>query len=122
MKPAEARFFFATRAFVAAAYAWRFSGARKPFLLFTHGGNSRIATAHLFPCLAPHVQGCEASKFPWTYSGTETCYILEGEVVVTPDDGRAAVTVGKGDMVIFPDGMSCTWDVKSAIKKHYNFS
>jgi uncharacterized cupin superfamily protein len=43
-------------------------------------------------------------------------------VTVTPDDGRAAVTVGAGDMVVFPDGMSCTWDVKKAIKKHYNFS
>lgn len=110
--------------------------------------------------------GCDASKFPWTYEGTETCYILEGcaarpsarrearavlaaprspgrvprcarpwpaplsgprgrrarEVTVTPDDGRQAVTVGAGDMVVFPNGMSCTWDVKKAIRKHYNFS
>lgn len=71
--------------------------------------------------MRPCVQGCEASK-PWTYSGTETCYILEGEVVVTLDDGRNPVTVGAGDMVVFPDGMSCTWDVKRAIRKHYNFS
>ncbi|KAG8460974.1 hypothetical protein KFE25_010725 [Diacronema lutheri] len=66
--------------------------------------------------------GCAASEFEWTYSGAETCYIVEGEVTVTPDDGREAVTVGKGDMVVFPDGMSCTWKVKRAIKKHYRFS
>ncbi|CAE7854872.1 kynu [Symbiodinium necroappetens] len=28
--------------------------------------------------------GCGASKFDWEYSGTETAYILEGEVTVTP--------------------------------------
>lgn len=29
--------------------------------------------------------GCEASKFPWSYSENETCYVLEGRVTVTPD-------------------------------------
>lgn len=29
--------------------------------------------------------GCEASKFPWSYSENETCYVLEGRVIVTPD-------------------------------------
>lgn len=31
--------------------------------------------------------GCGVSKFPWTYSDTETCYITEGTVVVTPEGG-----------------------------------
>ena len=31
----------------------------------------------------------EASEFPWTYDDKETCYILEGDVVVTPDEGKA---------------------------------
>ncbi len=26
-----------------------------------------------------------------------------------------------GDMATFPAGMSCTWDVKAPIEKHYNF-
>jgi uncharacterized cupin superfamily protein len=60
------------------------------------------------------------AKFPWTYDEAETCYFLEGEVVVTPDDGEP-VTVGKGDLVIFPSGMSCTWNVQKALKKHYRF-
>jgi uncharacterized cupin superfamily protein len=63
---------------------------------------------------------CGVSKFPWTYSERETCYILEGEVTVTPDGGEP-VTFGKGQLVTFPAGMSCTWDVRVPVKKHYNF-
>jgi uncharacterized cupin superfamily protein len=60
------------------------------------------------------------SVFPWTYDDRETCYVLEGEVVVTPDGG-APVTVRVGDYVTFPAGMSCTWEVKVPIRKHYSF-
>ncbi len=63
---------------------------------------------------------CDPSEFPWTYDAEETCYILEGRVTVTPDGGEP-VTVGAGDMVTFPRGMSCTWKVTSAIRKHYTF-
>lgn len=34
----------------------------------------------------------EASTFPWTYGESETCYILQGKVTVTPNGG-APVTV-----------------------------
>ena len=27
----------------------------------------------------------EVSTFPWTYDAQETCYFLEGDVIVTPD-------------------------------------
>ena len=50
----------------------------------------------------------------------ETCYFLEGEVVVTPEGGEP-VTVGQGDMVTFPRGISCTWDVRRPVRKHYTF-
>jgi uncharacterized cupin superfamily protein len=62
----------------------------------------------------------EVSEFKWFYDRTETCYILEGEVIVTPDDGEA-VTLSEGDLVTFPAGMSCTWNIKRDIKKHYKF-
>lgn len=62
----------------------------------------------------------EVSKFPWTYDSQETCYFLEGDVVVTPD-GRQPVQMGKGDLVIFPAGMSCIWEITSDVKKHYYF-
>jgi uncharacterized protein len=62
----------------------------------------------------------EVSKFPWSYDEPETCLFLEGDVLVTPDGG-APVRVGKGDLVTFPAGMSCTWDVRQPVKKHYRF-
>jgi uncharacterized cupin superfamily protein len=62
----------------------------------------------------------EASVFPWTYGDQEIAYILEGEVTVTPDGGTP-MTFGAGDLVTFPAGMSCTWEVKKALRKHYRF-
>lgn len=62
----------------------------------------------------------EVSSFPWTYSEQEVAYVLEGEVVVTPKGGEP-VQFGKGDLVTFPAGMSCTWEVKQPLRKHYQF-
>jgi len=62
----------------------------------------------------------EASEFPWTYDESETCYLLEGDVIVTPD-GSEAVRFGKGDLVTFPAGMSCTWKIIADVRKHYQF-
>lgn len=62
----------------------------------------------------------EVSEFPWTYGDSETCYFLEGDVVVTPDGGEP-VAMGQGDLVTFPAGMSCTWKIQGAVKKHYKF-
>jgi uncharacterized cupin superfamily protein len=62
----------------------------------------------------------EVSTFDWTYEQMEVCYILEGEAVVTPKQGEA-VTIKDGDYVTFAKGLSCTWEVKSPIRKHYNF-
>jgi uncharacterized cupin superfamily protein len=62
----------------------------------------------------------EVSTFPWSYDSSETCYLLEGEVVVTPDGGDP-VEIRKGDLVTFPAGMSCTWNVRKPVRKHYTF-
>ena len=62
----------------------------------------------------------EPSKFRWTYDEKETCYFLEGDVVVTPRCGDP-VPMGKGDIAIFPAGLQCTWDVQKAVRKHYRF-
>ena len=66
------------------------------------------------------VWSCEESTFPWQYSEQESCLILEGDVVVTPDGGEP-VAIQAGDFVTFPEGMSCTWDVKKPVKKRYYF-
>lgn len=60
----------------------------------------------------------EASEFPWFYEEREICYFLQGEAAVTTEDGRT-VTMGKGDLVIFPPGMACTWKIRQAVRKHY---
>lgn len=62
----------------------------------------------------------EVSTFPWTYDATEICYIEEGEAVVTPTGG-APETIREGDLVHFPKGMSCTWDIRVPVRKHYRF-
>ena len=60
------------------------------------------------------------SSFPWTYDEPETCYFLEGDVLVTPEGGEP-VQVRKGQLVTFPAGMSCTWQVRQPVHKHYRF-
>ncbi|XP_010252315.1 PREDICTED: uncharacterized protein LOC104593919 [Nelumbo nucifera] len=65
--------------------------------------------------------GCPPSKFPWTYDAKETCYLLKGKVKVYPDGYNDFVEFGAGDLVEFPKGMKCTWDVSEAVDKHYNF-
>jgi uncharacterized cupin superfamily protein len=60
------------------------------------------------------------SRFNWHYDETEECYLLEGRVVVETPEGEA-VAFGKGDFVTFPKGLSCVWDVKAPVRKHYNF-
>lgn len=62
----------------------------------------------------------EVSEFPWFYSEKETCLLLEGEVIVTPEGGEP-VTFGEGDLVTFPAGLSCHWKITKNVRKHYNF-
>jgi uncharacterized protein len=62
----------------------------------------------------------EVSEFDWFYDSTEECYLLEGKVVVKTEDGEE-VEFGKGDYVTFPRGLSCRWEIKEPVKKHYTF-
>ena len=62
----------------------------------------------------------EVSRFDWYYDSTEECLLLEGKVIVETDDGEK-VEFGKGDFVTFPKGLSCVWDIKEGVRKHYNF-
>jgi uncharacterized cupin superfamily protein len=63
---------------------------------------------------------CEPSTFDWSYDANETAYVLDGEVTVTCPDGQK-VDLGPGDLVRFPRGLSCTWEVKQKIRKVYRF-
>ncbi|MDB9518010.1 cupin domain-containing protein [Roseofilum reptotaenium CS-1145] len=61
----------------------------------------------------------EVSEFPWTYDCSETCYLLTGQVIVTPDGGEP-VKFGEGDLVTFPAGLSCSWNILQPVRKHYS--
>jgi uncharacterized cupin superfamily protein len=61
----------------------------------------------------------EISRFDWFYDSEEECLILEGEVVIHTNDGDFAFKAG--DFVTFRKGLKCIWDVKSPVRKHYNF-
>lgn len=61
----------------------------------------------------------EESTFDWHYDAKEMCLFLEGNVTVRTDRGE--VSFGKGDLVTFDEGLSCTWHVNAAVRKHYKF-
>ena len=61
----------------------------------------------------------EPSSFDWHYDDREICYFLEGEVEV--EFGREKVRIQKGDLVTFPQGLSCKWHIRKKVRKHYRF-
>lgn len=61
----------------------------------------------------------EVSVFDWYYDADEQCYFIEGEVEVETPEG--IVKVKKGDFVTFKKGLSCKWNVKKRVLKHYYF-
>ena len=62
---------------------------------------------------------CDISTFDWTYADKETCYLLEGEVTVKTDE--QTISFSAGDIVVFPAGLSCVWEVTKPVRKHYQF-
>ncbi len=66
-----------------------------------------------------NIWDCPVSEFRLDFDNkSERSYILEGEIVVTPDGGEP-VTIVPGDYVIFPDGLTSIWTVTKTLKKHY---
>ncbi len=61
----------------------------------------------------------EVSTFDWTYNQQETCYILRGKCIVTPE-GDEPQEFNRGDLITFPAGMKCTWEILKDVEKHYN--
>lgn len=59
------------------------------------------------------------SRFEHSYSATEECFIIEGAFTIeTPERNYR---IEKGDFVTFKKNLKCIWDIKSAVKKYYNF-
>ncbi|KAG9446837.1 hypothetical protein H6P81_012965 [Aristolochia fimbriata] len=65
--------------------------------------------------------GCPPGKFPLKFDAQETCYLLKGRVKAYMKGSTEVVEFGAGDLVVIPQGLSCTWDVSVAVDKHYKF-
>jgi uncharacterized protein len=61
----------------------------------------------------------EVSRIPTIYEEEEWCYFLEGEVVIETDTGNYRIV--PGDFVVFKEGLSCVWDIRKPVRKHYIF-
>lgn len=62
----------------------------------------------------------EVSVFTIDFDETETAYVLEGEIIVTPAGGEP-VTIVAGDLVIFHAGLDSNWEVVKPLRKHYSY-
>ena len=62
---------------------------------------------------------CEPSSFDWHYDSEEVAYIFEGKVKVKTAD--EIVEIKAGDLVTFPQGLSCSWTIEEKIRKVYLF-
>ncbi|KAJ3680001.1 hypothetical protein LUZ60_016279 [Juncus effusus] len=65
--------------------------------------------------------GCPPGKFPVKYDAQQTCYFVRGRIKAFIKGSEDSIEFGAGDLVVFPKGMSCTWDVSVAVDKHYKF-
>ncbi|KKK46403.1 hypothetical protein LCGC14_1386160 [marine sediment metagenome] len=63
----------------------------------------------------------EVSEFDWSYSDTETCYILDGDIEVTDSKTGDKIQFTKGDLVQFEKGLNCVWRVKKPVRKYFSF-
>ena len=63
---------------------------------------------------------CEVSIFDWQYDQEEWCYLYDGKAKVKTEAGDE-VEIKKGDLVKFPKGLKCTWDINDKVRKVYTF-
>ena len=61
---------------------------------------------------------CEPSNFAWNYNEKEICFIIEGEANIKTETGDSYF-IQSGDLVEFPEGFSCEWQIIKRIKKHF---
>ena len=56
--------------------------------------------------------------YDWLYKTREECFLLEGKVEVTDNNGNIS-RFEKGDFVTFPKGLACHWNIIEPVKKHF---
>ena len=60
----------------------------------------------------------EPCNFSWIYREKEICYIIEGEAKIKAEAGESYL-INSGDLVEFPEGLSCEWQIIKSLKKHF---
>ena len=48
----------------------------------------------------------------------EICLIIEGEAKIKSEAGESYL-IKSGDLVEFPEGLSCEWQIIKSLKKHF---
>ncbi len=57
---------------------------------------------------------CEPSNFIWDYDEKEIFLIIEGEANIKTETGENYY-IKSGDLVKFPSGLSCKWQITKSI-------
>ncbi len=61
----------------------------------------------------------EPSVFEWEYQETETAYITAGQVRISSLSNDETEEIKAGDLVTFPRGLKCRWEILTPLSKHY---
>jgi hypothetical protein len=61
---------------------------------------------------------CTAGPSYWVQDENEVIQVLSGRMTVTVDGG-SPVELSAGDLAVFPQGWSGTWDIHETIRKVY---
>jgi uncharacterized cupin superfamily protein len=61
---------------------------------------------------------CTAGPSYWVQEENEVIYVLSGSLTVTPDGGKP-VTLGPGDVAVFPRGWRGPWELHETVRKVY---
>ena len=63
---------------------------------------------------------CGISEFDWEYDSDERCYVQKGRAIITTEEGDK-IEIKEGDIVLFPKGLRCSWNIVESIEKTYRF-
>jgi uncharacterized cupin superfamily protein len=66
--------------------------------------------------LATGLWSCTAERFRWHYTSDEVIHVIEGEAVITDQNGTV-FSVSTGDIIHFAYGTSAVWEVSERVKK-----
>ena len=61
---------------------------------------------------------CKPCNFSWNYMEKEICLIIEGEAKIKSESGEIYL-IRSEELVEFPKGFSCEWQIIKSIKKHF---